>query len=200
MIDSVAELRQPYPDPSDRALRKQLDRLDAHCRRFLALSPFVVLATSGADGRHDASPRGGAPGFVRVVDDRTLWIPDATGNNRLDSLANVVETGRAGLLVLVPGVDETLRVNGTARVRDDAQATAAFADERRPPRVVLEVTVQEAYLHCAKALMRSALWAPESRQDRSALAPTREILNDHTGMPRPPETQDEMAARYAPDL
>ena len=200
MIDSPDALRSLYPEPTDRALRKAIDHLDAHCRRFLALSPFVVLATSGADGRHDASPRGGAPGFVRVVDAHTLWLPDATGNNRLDTLANVTEVGRLGMLVLVPGVDETLRINGAARLRTDAQALKAFADERRAPRTVLEVTVEEAYLHCAKALMRSKLWDPDARQERSALPTTRDILSDHTGISQPPETQAQMAARYAADL
>ena len=200
MIQSPDALRPLYPTPTDRALRKSIDHLDAHCREFLALSPFVVLATSGADGRHDASPRGGAPGFVRIVDAHTLWLPDAPGNNRLDSLANVAEVGRVGMLVLVPGIDETLRVNGTARVRADDEALATFADERRPPRVVLEITVEEAYLHCAKALMRSQLWNPDVRQERSALPPTRTILSDHTGVAQPPETQAEMVARYAPDL
>ena len=200
MIDSTEGLRQHYADPTDRALRKQLAGLDSHCRQFVALSPFVVLATTDGDGRLDSSPRGGEPGFVRVADDRTLWLPDASGNNRLDSLTNVVETGRAGLLFLIPGIDETLRVNGAARVRDDAEAVGAFEAERRPPRVVLEVEVEEAYLHCAKALMRSRLWDPESRRERGALAPTAQILNDQTGTARPIETAEEQAARYAKDL
>lgn len=200
MIDSADGLRQRYADPSPRALRKQLGRLDGHCRRFVALSPFVVLATAGPGGDLDSSPRGGGPGFVRVVDDRTLWLPDAPGNNRLDSLTNVVATGRVGMLFLVPGIDETLRVNGAARVRDDPEALGAFEGERRPPRVVLEVAVEEAYLHCAKALMRAELWDPGSRQDRGALPPTAQILNDQTGTARPAESQEQMAARYAADL
>ena len=198
--ESVDDLRARYPEPTGRTLRKVLDRLEVHSRRFLALSPFVVVASGDAAGRLDASPRGGAPGFVRVVDDRTLWLPDAPGNNRLDSLANVVETGRVGLLFLIPGVDETLRVNGAARVRADADALAAFADERRPPRAVLEVAIEEVYLHCAKALLRSKLWDDASRQDRSVLPPTGQILQDQTGGSGPVETRDEMLARYARDL
>ena len=200
MVPSADALRQRYPEPSERALRKVLDRLDAHSRQFIALSPFVVLATAGPDGRLDSSPRGGDPGFVRVRDDRTLWLPDAPGNNRLDSLANVVATGRVGLLFLVPGIDETLRVNGAARVRDDPEALGAFEGGRRPPRVVLEVAAEEVYLHCAKALMRARLWDAEAHQDRSALPPTAQILNDQTGTSRPVETPEEQAARYAPDL
>lgn len=200
MIESADDLRERYPEPSGRAVRKALDRLDGHGRRFVGLAPFLVLATSSTDGRADASPRGGAPGFVHVADDRTLWLPDASGNNRLDSLTNIAETGRAGLLFLVPGVDETLRVNGTARLRDDADALAPFADERRPPRVVVEITVEEAYLHCAKALMRARLWDPVARQDRSVLPTMGEMLRDQIGGTGPVETQDEMVARYRKDL
>lgn len=200
MIESAADLREFYPEPKERALQKQLDRLDAHCRRFVALSPFVVLATVSADGRLDSSPRGGGPGFVHVRDDRTLWLPDAPGNNRLDSLSNVAETGRAGLLFLIPGVDETLRVNGAARVRADAEARAPFDGERHRPRVVVEVVVEEAYLHCAKALMRSRLWDPASRRDRSVLPTMGEMLRDQAGGPGPAESQAEMVARYARDL
>jgi PPOX class probable FMN-dependent enzyme len=200
MNDAIDGLRQLYPDPSARALSKQLDHLDLHARRFIALSPFAVLATAGQDGQLDASPRGGAPGFVRCVDDRTLWLPDASGNNRLDSLSNIAETGVVGVLFLIPGIDETLRINGTARLRDDEDARGAFPTERKPPRVVLQITVKEVFLHCAKALMRSKLWAPESQQDRSVLPTMREMLNDHTGLNQPPETQAEMTARYAADL
>ena len=200
MIDSAAGLRALYPEPTGRALAKGLDHLDRHCRRFVSLSPFVVLASADRDGRHDASPRGGAPGFVRVRDAHTLWLPDAPGNNRLDSLTNLAETGGVGLLFLIPGVDETLRVNGRARLRDDPGALGAFEGEKRPPRLVVEVAVEEAFLHCAKALMRSRLWEPESRQDRGVLPTMGEMLNDQTGSTRPPETQAEMRARYEKDL
>ena len=116
MIDSIEALRALYPEPKSRALVKQLDHLDPHCRRFIGLAPFLVLATAGADGRMDASPRGGASGFVRVLDDRIVHLPDALGNNRLDSFANIVQTGRCGLIFFIPGMDETLRVNGKARL------------------------------------------------------------------------------------
>ena len=200
MIDSAADLRDHYPQPTGRAVDKTLDHLDVHCRRFLALASFAVLASGDASGRLDASPRGGAPGFVRVHDERTLWLPDAPGNNRLDSFSNIAETGRAGLLFLIPGVDETLRVNGSARVRVDPEVLGAFSSERRLPHAVLEVTVEEAYLHCAKALMRSRLWRADAQTPREALPPTSQILNDQTGRADREETQEEMAARYAPDL
>lgn len=199
-IDSVAALRHLYPPSKGRALKKQLAHLDPHCQRFIALSPFVVLASGSGVGGFDASPRGGEPGFVEVLDATTLWLPDAPGNNRLDTLENIIETGRIGLLFLIPGVDETLRVNGGARLSSDPEKTARFAHERRTPRVVIEVAVEEAYLHCAKALMRSRLWAEQSLQDRSVLPPMGQMLNDQTGSDGPVESQEAMAARYAPDL
>ncbi len=199
-IDTLEALRALYPPAKERALRKQLACLDAHCRRFVALSPFVVLSSAGADGAMDASPRGGEPGFVLAPDERTLWLPDATGNNRLDTLENVVATGRLGLLFLIPGVDETLRVNGDARLSVDPALLARFAGSAKPPRVVVEVAVREVYLHCAKALMRSRLWDASRQLPRSALPTMGEMLKDQTGDVAPAESQAEMLARYAADL
>lgn len=198
-IDTVAELRRLFAEPGERAVRKQLARLDRHCRRFIELAPFVVLASAN-DTHLDASPRGGEPGFVKVVDDATLWIPDAPGNNRLDSLQNIIATGRVGLLFLIPGVDETLRINGGARVSADPEKLRQFATEKRTPKIVIEVTVEEAYLHCAKALMRSKLWAEESRRERSVLPTLGEMLAEQVGSTTPPESQEEMVARYQKDL
>ena len=198
-IESAEELRRYFAAPGERAVRKQLARLDVHCRRFIELSPFVVVA-SGNGGQLDASPRGGAPGFVKVVDDVTLWIPDAPGNNRLDSLVNILASGRAGVLFLIPGVDETLRVNGAARVSVDPAKLAQFASETRTPRVVLEITVEEAFLHCAKALMRSKLWSAEARQDRAVLPTLGQMLADQIGTSAPVETQEQMVERYKRDL
>lgn len=198
-IDTIEDLRRYYAGPGERTLKKQLARLDQHCRRFLELSPFVVLATA-SDDRFDASPRGGAPGFVKVVDEVTLWIPDAPGNNRLDSLANIVTTGRVGLLFLIPGVDETLRINGSARVSVDPAKLAAFTTETRTPKVVIEVNVEEAFLHCAKALMRSRLWSDDARQDRSVLPTMGQMLADQIGTTGTVETQEQMVARYQRDL
>ena len=118
-INSVEALRALYREPGEKSLRKQLDRLDHHCRRFVALSPFLVIASTDADGRVDASPRGGDPGFVKVLDDRTVLIPDSPGNNRLDSLQNLIGRAGVGMLFMIPGVDETLRINGKATLRTD---------------------------------------------------------------------------------
>jgi PPOX class probable FMN-dependent enzyme len=199
-IDTLDALRALYPPAKERSLAKQLASLDAHCRRFVALSPFVVLASTGADGTMDASPRGGAPGFVLAPDAHTLWLPDATGNNRLDTLENIVATGRLGLLFMVPGVDETLRVNGDARLSTEPALLARFSEASKPPRLVVEVHVREAYLHCAKALMRSKLWDPSRHPPRSALPTMGEMLKDQIGDGAPAETQAEMLARYAADL
>ena len=197
---TLSDLRRLYPPAKARSLRKQLDRLDGHCQRFIALSPFVVLSSAGPAGALDASPRGGDPGFVQVLDEHTLLIPDAPGNNRLDTLENVASTGRLGLLFLVPGVDETLRVNGSAVLSTRADWLDRCAIERRRPVLVVAVSVQEAYLHCAKALMRSRLWSPASLQPRSSLPTMGEMLRDQIGGDTPAETQARMLARYAADL
>jgi hypothetical protein len=198
-IDTVDELRSLFQAPGGRALRKQLDRLDVHCRRFIELAPFVVMATDNGETM-DASPRGGKPGFVRVVDDMTLWIPDSPGNNRLDSLANIIATGKIGLLFLIPGIDETLRVNGSARISASDRKLRQLADEKRTPAVLVEVGVEEAYLHCAKALMRSNFWSDAARQDRGVLPTMGQMLAEQTDLNSPEETQEQMLARYAKDL
>ena len=148
----------------------------------------------------DASPRGGAPGFVKPLDDRTLLIPDAPGNNRLDSLLNIIATGRVGLFFMIPGVDETLRVNGAARLSSFAVHIQAFSGDKRQPKLVIEVAVEEAYLHCAKALMRSSLWQASSQVSRSVLPTMGQMINSQTGVEAPAESHEEMRARYAADL
>jgi PPOX class probable FMN-dependent enzyme len=201
MIDTPDALRSLYPQPGERAVKKQMSALEEHSRRFIGLAPFVVLASSNAAGELDASPRGGAPGFIRVRDDHTLLIPDAPGNNRLDTLSNIIETRRLALIFFVPGVDETLRVNGRARLDDSPAVTALFADEKRQPKLVIEVEVEAAYLHCAKALMRSHLWSPASAQPRSVLPSMGRMIADQTGLASAAaETQETMLARYAADL
>lgn len=200
MIDSLEGLLALYPPVRPRSLAKQLARLEAHSRRFIGLSPFLVIATHAASGEPDASPRGGEPGFVLVADDQHLLIPDAAGNNRLDSLRNILATGRIGLLFFVPGVDETLRVNGRARLRDEAEYLARFAGMKQAPRLVIEVEVEEVYLHCARALMRSRLWDPEARIARDTLPSMAEMIKDQVGDTQPAETQAEMLARYRQSL
>ena len=143
VIETVEELRSSYGEPSERAVKKSLDRLDRHCRRFIELSPFVVIASSGADGRADCSPRGDAAGFVAVLDDRTVLLPDRRGNNRADSLSNVVENPYVGLLFMIPGADETLRLNGRAALTTDPILLDPLAVNGRAPRSGLVVEVEE---------------------------------------------------------
>jgi len=199
-IETVDELRALYAEPKERSVRKQLDRLDIHCRRFIELSPLVVLASVDAQGWVDASPRGGDPGFVTAEDERTLLLPDRPGNNRLDSLANIAERPDVGLLFFVPGIDEMLRVNGWAELRSDGELLDRFTTNHRTPRTVLAVHVREAYLHCAKALMRARLWDPDARIDRRDLPTMGEMLRDQIGPSVSIETQEEMLARYAGEL
>jgi PPOX class probable FMN-dependent enzyme len=162
------------------AERKVLDRLDGHCRDFIALSPFLVLATSDGEGRADASPRGDAPGFVEVVDERTLFIPDRRGNNRVDSFGNVLASPGVGLIFMVPGIAETLRVNGRARLTRDAALLEPATVQERTPTLGLLVSVEEAFFHCGKALIRSKLWDPASRVERSRFPSLGRIMADQT--------------------
>jgi hypothetical protein len=168
-VQDEAALKSLFPAPLDRVIQKQLTHLDKYCQHFIALSPFVCLATADRAGNVDVSPRGDAPGFVTVLDDKTLVLPDRRGNNRLDSLANVVANGHVGLLFMVPGIDETLRVNGAAEIIDDPALLADHAVRGKTPAVAIVVHVEEAFLHCAKAMIRSKLWAPETKVERSVL-------------------------------
>lgn len=176
-ISGVEELRDRYGRPLERARLKSLTRLDRHCRYFIELSPFVCLGTTGEEGA-DVAPRGDRPGFVRVLDDQTLAIPDWPGNNRLDSLQNVLANPNVGLLFLIPGVDESLRVNGTARITVDPEVLLLWEVNGKHPRSALVVSVQEAFLHCGKALIRSRLWHDDYKVDRASLPSYGQMLKD----------------------
>lgn len=199
-ITTLEDLRKLYAVPQERAIKKQITALDVHCRRFIALSPFVVVASCGQHSHMDASPRGGTPGFVKVDADGALLLPDSPGNNRLDSLQNIIATGHAGLLFLIPGFDETLRVNGAAVLSRAPHDISLCTDERRAPKLVIKLTVQAAYLHCAKAFLRSRLWSDAARTDRSVLPTSGKMISDQTGLVVAAETREEMEKRYAPDL
>ena len=200
MIQTIEQLRGLYAPAKERAVKKQLSALDAHCQRFIALSPFVVLSSIGLDQILDASPRGGAPGFVKSVDAHTLLIPDSPGNNRLDTLENIIHTGKVGMLFLIPGMDETLRVNGTASLSVAPADLEQCTTEVRAPKLVIKVVVSQAYLHCAKAFMRSKLWDSQSHIERSLLPSMGEMINEQAKMTTPSETQEEMLARYRAEL
>jgi uncharacterized protein len=180
---SVDDLRQIYAEPRQTSLDKEVDHLDVHCRDFIAHSPFLTLATVTADGsRLDISPKGGPAGFVHVIDDQHLAIPDMAGNNRLDSLRNIVEGGRVALLFMVPGVGETMRVNGTATVStaDDVLDAARIAGKR--PNACVVIDVETAFIHCAKALKRSGLWDHDAWPDTADMATPACMLRDHIGL------------------
>ena len=203
-IRALPALRELYAPANPRSALKELAQLDGHAKRFISLSPFVIIASYGADGRADTSPRGGDAGFVKVVDAGTLLIADSPGNNRLDTLENIIATKQIGLLFMVPGVDETLRVNGTAVLSTDETERKLCEDSRRVPKLVIRISVHASYLHCAKALMRSDLWNADKHIDRSQLPSMGEMLRDQMVGKLPDETvfetQEQMLARYQQTL
>jgi PPOX class probable FMN-dependent enzyme len=180
LIGDPEALRAHIGVVSPLASDKVLDRLDSFCRDFIALSPFLVLASCDSEGRADASPRGDAPGFVRVLDEKTLLIPDRRGNNRVDSFGNILSAPGVGLVFMVPGIPETLRVNGKGRATRDAELLAASTVQERPPVTGLLVTVEEAFFHCGKALIRSKLWDPASQVPRASFPTLGRIIADQT--------------------
>ena len=177
------KLRDTYPPPLERAVLKSQTQLDGHMKAFIALSPFLCLGTSNGSGA-DVTPRGDRPGFVQVPDDHTVLIPDWPGNNRLDALSNVLDNPAVALLFFVPGMLETLRINGNAEVSLDDALIARWEVDGKRPRSVLRVAVGEAFMHCGKALIRAKLWAPEAQIDRRALPSYGQMLKDQTRLPQ----------------
>jgi PPOX class probable FMN-dependent enzyme len=179
-ITTTEALERLYDEtPYSPALIKEADRITTQYRKLIEAAPFVVLATSGPEGL-DCSPRGDPPGFVRVVDEHTLLIPDRRGNNRIDSLRNLVRDPRVALLFLIPGVGETMRIAGTAKISADPKLTETFAINGKVPKCVLVVTVEKAYFQCTKAIIRSKLWDPASIVDRKSLPTPGAILAELT--------------------
>jgi uncharacterized protein len=189
-LSSRDELRALYKQPGDNAVRKELKALDHHCKGFLARSPFVLIGSSDGNGNSDVTPKGDKPGFAAVLDDSTIAIPDRPGNNRLDTLENVIANPSVGLLFLIPGMNETLRVNGDARITADPALRERLQAEGRPPTTVMVVSVKAAYMHCAKAFMRSELWKPDSWIDRSKLPTLGQILKDQLALADSAEATD----------
>jgi PPOX class probable FMN-dependent enzyme len=181
VVEDLEELREIYGPPADRSVKKQLSRFDKHCRAFIARSPFLVIASSDPSGRCDASPKGDAPGFVQVLDDETLLIPDRLGNNRVDTIGNLLDRPGVGLIFFVPGLNETLRVNGRARVTIDPALLEPLAVNSKVPRSGILVAAEEIYFHCGKALIRSDLWNPEKQLRRSEFPSLGRILADQIG-------------------
>ena len=197
---AACDLEKIYQKPTPRVLAKARPEIDAHARKFIAMSPFCVLATSGSDGSVDASPRGGNPGFVHVAGPNRLLMPDRSGNNRIDSFRNIVEgSGFVQLIFFVPGIDETLRVGGTGTLSAEPELLASMEEFGKPPRAVLSISVREAYFHCGKALMRSKLWSADARVERGVMPSISEVIHDQTGLGEP-ENQEVVYGRYKTQL
>ncbi|MBI5288440.1 MAG: pyridoxamine 5'-phosphate oxidase family protein [Chloroflexi bacterium] len=194
-ISTVEQLRTVMAMPSEPALRKEMSRLDDGCRWFIERAPFVFIATSGADGRCDVSPKGDVPGFVQVLDDETLVLPDRPGNNRADSITNILQNPHIGMIFVVPGADWTLRVNGRATiVRDDAVLERCAVDGRRPA-LGIAVHVEEAYMHCPKCIIRSKLWDPATQLAPEDLPSFALMARDQAGYQQvPAEVVEKMDA------
>ena len=175
-VADVSELRALYGQPMGLAVKKSLPRLDRHCREFIRLSPFLLVSTQGPDGA-DISPRGDPSGFVSVEDDVTILIPDRPGNNRVDTLENILRNPRVGIIFLVPGLNESLRINGVAEIVVGPELRR-LAHRDRVPKTAIRVRIEEVFFHCAKALIRSELWDPESRVPKGSLPPLGVILAD----------------------
>ena len=174
-VTSTEQLESLYGAPSSRSLIKELDSISDHYREFIETSPFVIVSTVGPEGL-DSSPRGDPPGFVRVVDAQTVLIPDRRGNNRLDTLRNLVRDPRISLLFLIPGVGETLRINGRAEIVTEPELCASFTMQGKVPTSVVVVTVERIYFQCQKALVRSRLWQADAQIPRSDLPSTGQML------------------------
>jgi PPOX class probable FMN-dependent enzyme len=195
-----AEVLAGYRAPNKLVVDKVIDRVDEHCRAFIVRSPFATLATADAEGFPDVSPRGGDPGFVHVLDEHRLALPDRPGNNRVDSLRNLAVNPRAALLFFVPGVEETLRVFGTTSIVAADELGIDLTEFGRAPRSVLVLTVQRAYFQCAKAVMRAGLWDPAKQVDRSTMTPFGQVLKDHCALETPLPDDATIRAELAQEL
>lgn len=180
MIDSEGELRARFGEVHPLAVAKSRPALDRYSRQFIAMSPFLVISTADAGGKADLSPRGDPPGFVHVVDDRTILIPDRPGNNRLDTMANITANPNVGCLFFIPGFEDTLRLNGKARITGDTALLAPCSVNGKVPAAGIVISIEEVFLHCAKALKRSKLWGPDYRQDRSQMPSIARIIMEQT--------------------
>lgn len=197
MQDALARLYKP---PHEFTVAKAIDHVDKHGRRFIALSPFLVIGSVSEAGV-DVSPRGGGPGFVRVDEaGKTLFLPDRPGNNRLDTLKNIAESGEVGLMFMIPGIDEVYRVNGRAELVEDEALAESFVEFGKPARSVLRLAVREAFLHCPKALMRSDLWGDSHRVERDTLPSLSAMVSEQIGLPKPVMTHGDEVERARQSL
>jgi PPOX class probable FMN-dependent enzyme len=200
LIQTTEQLRAIYKAPSERAVLKELTHIDPHLKRFISLSPFLVISSGDQHHQMDCSPRGGDAGFVKVLDQQTLLIPDSIGNNRLDTLTNIIATSQIGLLFFIPGIDEVVRVNGKATLQTDTDLLKHFDNLNNKPKLVIKVIVEAAYIHCPKALMRSKFWSKANQQNMDAIPTIGQIISYQTKSTAPVESREEMLKRYTPEL
>ena len=199
-ITSTDQLRELYGFPKGRAKDKVLSTLEKHSKHFISKSPFLLLSTISKEGLMDVSPRGGIPGFVKISESGDLLIPDAKGNNRMDSFTNIIETGSVGLIFLLPGIDETLRINGSAYITTDASILSLFDSEDKTPISCLVISIDELFLHCAKAFMRSKLWKGDFQIEPNDFPSIGVMLKDQLKSNEEAETREDMIKRYQKDL
>lgn len=201
VITTKQQLRELVGFPAERVSRKVISSLDQHCQKFISLSPFLLIATADAAGNMDVSPKGDPPGFVRVLDEQTLAIPDRPGNKRADGFINIIENPRVGLFFMVPGYRETLRVSGSARIVRDEPLRESMAIKGRSPALALVVDVEEVFFHCAKCVIRSGIWQPDGWADISSMPAYSQITVDHTRWHESPEAVEaQLAESYEKNL
>lgn len=199
-IQNVQQLRELYDLPKERTVKKELSELDEHCINFLKHSPFMVLSSANNKGLQDASPRGGKAGFVKVINTKQIVLADAKGNNRLDTLSNIVENPEVGALFFIPGIQESMRLNGQAEIRTDPEIIQLFKEEQNVPKTFILITIETVFLHCAKALMRSDLWGNQFKIEQKNFPTMGKMLKDQLKTDRPIETYEDMVERYKGDL
>ncbi|MEP2942567.1 MAG: pyridoxamine 5'-phosphate oxidase family protein [Hyphomicrobiales bacterium] len=194
-IETLEELRSLYNTVKPHTAKKELDELDIHSRRILLLSPFCLIGSSDGKGNADVTPRGDAPGFVQAYDSRTLLVPDRPGNNRLDTYTNILTNSSVGMLFLIPGIGETLRINGDAEIRDDEDLLERCAINGRLPKTVMMVSIQTIFIHCPKSIIRSKLWNKEAQIKREALPTLGQMLRDQSGVVSTDESDEGLIDR-----
>ena len=194
-IETVEALRSLYSTVKQHTAKKELDELDDHSRRILSLSPFCLIGSSDGKGNADVTPRGDEPGFVQAYDSRTLLVPDRPGNNRLDTYTNILSNSSVGMLFLIPGIGETLRINGDAEIRDDEDLLERCAINGRLPKTVMMISIQTIFIHCPKSIIRSRLWDKEVQIKRDALPTLGQMLRDQSGVVSTDESDKALVER-----
>ncbi|HHF2900706.1 TPA: pyridoxamine 5'-phosphate oxidase family protein [Vibrio alginolyticus] len=199
-IKTIEQLKEIYAEPSARAKNKALPVLDVHAITLINNCHFAVLSTADSQGHIDLSPKGGEPGFVKVLDESTLLLPDSSGNNRIDSLKNIISNPKVGLLLMVNGIDEVLRIKGIVSIHTDANLISACPDGSKDPKVVIKIVIESMYFHCAKAVMRGKLWSDDYKVNRSILPSLAQIFKDQQKLESKALNQEEMLKYYQSSL